>query len=423
MGVTATAIEAPAPVRSRGRRLHDPVVWVAALFLVTFLLQRIAVPGLPVSITVPMAVGWLVVVAVLGIVELNRVRLLVWLAAAGLSGLLVSAQMVALLNPYVSINSWGLWLVTWLPLVVQMKQRDRDTYLRFARAIAGIGVGLAILSLVFIGSQIAGLRYRDWLGDVVPANLLVQEYPISYPIVYGSPLYKSNGWIALEPSFLSFYLGVALICALLARVRVVTVVIITAGLFSTVAGSGLALVAVFLVALAVQGRLGGLRRYLIPGAVVFAIFASTVLGDAVLGRIGEAGQENSSTSLRSIEPYAYLWPHWWADPVGVFIGYGPGSSANIVNGLGIEGLLVPSIAKLLFDYGLLAGALLIALMVSTYLHGPSSAFALSLAVSMFTIQAAAGPLVLCSFVAISLWAPSIGRDPRHGNPPASRTDR
>ena len=62
-------------------------------------------------------------------------------------------------------------------------------------------------------------------------------------------------------------------------------------------------------------------------------------------------------------------------------------------------------------------------MVSTYLHGPSSAFALSLAVSMFTIQAAAGPLVLCSFVAISLWPPSIGRDPRHGNPPASRTDR
>jgi hypothetical protein len=410
VGLTALATPVPAPsTRAGGGWWRDPVVWVSALFLATFLLQRIAAPGLPVSITVPLGVGWLALVALLGVVEVNRIRLLIWLSAAGLSGLLVMLQMVALVNPYVSVNSWALWMVTWLPLIVQLKQRDRATYLRFARVTAAMGVGMATLSLAFIGSQVVGIRYYDWLSTVVPHSLLVQDYAISYPIVYGSQLYKSNGWIALEPSFLSFYLGVALICALMARVRVGWAVLIAAGMLSTVAGSGLALVAVFLLVLALQGRLGSLRRYLIPGAAVFAVFSFTVLGDAVLGRLGEAGQQNSSTSLRSIQPYVYLWPRWLSDPIGIFIGYGPGSSVNMLNTLGIEGLLVPSIAKVLFDYGLVAGALLIALMVSTYLRGPSSAFAISLAASMFLIQAPAGPLVMCSVVAISLWAPATGR--------------
>jgi len=208
---------------------------------------------------------------------------------------------------------------------------------------------------------------------------------------------------------------VALICALMARAPVVQVLVIASGLLSTTAGSGLALVAVFLVALAVQGRLGELRRYLILGAVLASLFASTVLGEAVLGRITEAGQAHSSTSLRSIEPYIQLWPRWVADPVGIFIGHGPGSSANVVADVGILGLQVPSIAKVVFDYGIAAGGLLVALMVSSYLRGPSTAFAVSLAASMFLLQSASQPLVICSILMISLWAPvsAVGDDAGH----------
>jgi hypothetical protein len=390
--------------------LNDPAVWGAALFLATFLLQRIAVPGLPVSITIPLAVGWLVLAAFFGVVELNKVRSLLWLGSAGLSGLIVLLQMVALIKPFVSLNSWALWMVMFLPVVVQFRHRDRDSYLRFARYVAHIGLGLAALSLTFMASQVAGIRYRDWLASVIPNDLLVPGYIISYPITYGSPLYKSNGWIALEPSFMSFFLGVALICALLARVRVLQVLIIGAGLLSTVAGSGLAVVAVFLLALTVQGRVGQLRPYLIPGAVMGVLFGSTVIGDALLSRVTEVAEENSSASLRSVEPYTHLWPHWVADPIGIFIGHGPGSSANVVADLGIDGLLVPVIAKMLFDYGLVAGVFLIVMMVASYVRGPSSAFALSLAASVFLVQGASQPLVICSILVISLWAPTSPHD-------------
>lgn len=414
----------PASRSTVGRWLSDPVFWGGALFLSTFLLQRIAVPGLPIPITVPLALSWVALAVMVGVVELNQTRLLIWLGAAGLSGSLIAVQMVALVNPFISVNSWGLWVVMWIPLVFQFRQRDRVTYLRFASTIAHIGLGLAGLSLLFITSQLLGVRYYDWLSAFVPSSLLVQDYTIAYPIVYGSPLYKSNGWIALEPSFMSFFLGVALICALLARLRVILMLILAAGMLSTIAGSGIALVGVFLLVLTLQGRIGELRKYLLSGGVIGLVFAFTVLGEAILSRVTEVGQQNSSTSLRSTEPYVQLWPHWISDPVGIFIGQGPGSSANVVADLGIRGLLVPSIAKLLFDYGLIAGALLIVMMASTYFRGPSAAFAISLATSMFLLQGASQPLIICSILVISLWAPTqaaaLSSSPRRGLPPLPR---
>lgn len=396
----------------------DPVPWVAALFLGTFLLQRIAVPGLPIPITVLLAPGWMVLAWWFNIVEFNKVRLLLWLSAAGLSGLVVLLQTVSLTAPFVSITSWGLWLVLWLPLVVQLRRRDVVTYLRFARTIANIGLGLAALSLVFIASQLVGLRYNDWLASVVPPILLVPDYIISYPIVYGSPLYKSNGWIALEPSFMSFFLGVALICALIARVKVWQVLFVGAGLLSTIAGSGIALIAVFIPVLALQGKLGSLRKYFLPGAIVAGVFGFTFLGQAILTRLTEAGSSTSSTSLRVTEPYVQLWPHFISDPIGIFIGHGPGSSADVVSGSGILGLLVPNLLKVVYDYGLLIGTVLVALMISTYLRGPSSAFAIALAVSIFALQGTAQPIIVCSFIVISLWSPTaeaLNRDPRESD--------
>ena len=404
LSAAAPALARPAGGQTRGW-LKDPAVWGAALFLATFALQRIAVPGLPVPITVPLAVGWLALAIVCGLVELNQVRTLLWLGAAGLSGLIVLVQVQLLANPFVSVNSWALWVVMWLPLVVQFRRRDQSTYLRFTRSIAHVGVGLSALSLVFMGSQLAGVRYSDWLATVVPHDLLVQGYIVSYPISYGSPLYKSNGWIALEPSFMSFFLGVAVVCALIAKVRVVQVLFLIAGLLSTVAGSGIAIVGVYLIALLVQGRIAELRRYLIPGAVTGVIFGFSVLGEAVLSRVTEAGDANSSTSLRTIEPYVQLWPYWVADPAGIVVGHGPGSSANVVEDLAILGLQVPTIAKLVFDYGLIAGFLLLALTASAYFRSPSTAFAITLAASMFLIQGAAQPLAICTIVVLALWSP------------------
>ena len=147
-------------------RVKDPVPWVAGLFLATILFQRIAVPGLPIPITVPLTMAWMVIVWSLGIVELNRTRLLVWLFAGAISGLVMAGQVLLVARPYISFNSWAFWMMTWVPVVIQLKDRTRQTYLRCARAIAVIGMGLAGLTILFLVIELAGVRYYDWLGRI-----------------------------------------------------------------------------------------------------------------------------------------------------------------------------------------------------------------------------------------------------------------
>ena len=384
----------------------DPVPWIVGLFAVNFLVQRLSIPFLSIPIITPLMFVWMVLVLWARVAEVNARRLLLWLLATSVSGSLVILQVLFVSQPFVSVNSWALWVAIWLPLVLQLRQRDRWTYRRALRGIGHVGLGIGTLSLLFIVTQLVGIGYRDWVDQIVPAPFLVNGYVISYPIVYGSELYKSNAWIALEPSFLSFMLGVCVVAAILARLHWVKVMVIFAGLLCTTAGSGLAIVVAFAVLTVLSGRARRLRSYAVPGIALGALFATTLLGEAITGRLTEAGNSRSSTSLRTIEPYLYLWPQWTADTLVPLIGRGPGSSAWVINNLGILGLLVPSPAKVLFDYGLVGGILLIALMASAFVRTPEPTFALALAISMFTVQAAAPPLVVCVLIAVSVWSPT-----------------
>jgi hypothetical protein len=409
MELIATSVRTgplPARLTARSPATPDPAIWVVVLFGLTFLLQRISLPGISIPITVPIAGLWVGLAYLRGLVTIDPRRFLIWCLAAGVSGAMVLPQLILVARPYVSFNSWALWMVIWLPLVVRLRDRSRLQYLRTLRALAHAGLGLAALSVAFLVTQMLGVRYYDWLGDVVPDNLLVQDYAITDPITYGSEFYKSNGWIALEPSFLSFMIGVCLVSALVTRMSVVKVLVLVAGLLSTVAGSGMAVVAVYLVCLLIVGRIGSLRRYALPVLLLIGSFTTTIFGQVVSGRVLEFGDSRSSTSLRAIEPYIQLWPYWVSDPVSLVVGQGAGSSAEIVNGLAITGLLVPNTAKVLFDYGLVGGIGLIVLMLVTYVRSPEPLFALSMAASMLVLQTASQPLVVCSIMLFAFWSPA-----------------
>ena len=67
---------------------------------------------------------------------------------------------------------------------------------------------------------------------------------------------------------------------------------------------------------------------------------------------------------------------------------------------------MPSTAKVLFDYGLVGGTGLILLMIFTYVRSPEPLFALSMAASMFLLQTASQPMVICSIMLFALWSPA-----------------
>lgn len=394
-----------------GRLSRDPVVWVVGLFAANFLLQRISIPNLSIPVITVLILVWVAAALWLGIVELNIRRLLLWMVAAAVSAGAVLLQIFVVSNAFVSINSWLFWIVLWLPLAVQLRDRSAATYHRALRGIGQLGVGIAILSTAFMGLQLLGIPYRDRMADVVPSSLLVDGYVITYPVAYGSPIYKSNAWIALEPSFLSFMLGVCVVAAVLVRLHWLKVLVILLGMLATTAGSGLAVVAAFVLLCLLAGQGARLRRYVLPTVPLAVIFGTTLLGRSIVERVTEVGTSRSSTSLRMIEPYQYLWPQWIADPAVPLIGRGPGSSAWVVTNLGIDGLLVPSPAKILFDYGVLGGALLLLVMVVAFVRCSEPTLALALAISVFTVQSASPPLVACVLLTVSLWSPTLGWRP------------
>ena len=384
---------------------RDPVRWVLVLFAATFALQRLSLPGISIPITVPFAVAWMGLAMYYQVVAVNVRRLILWLVAGAIGALMVIPQLLFVNAPYVSVNSWVLWMVVWLPLVVHLRDRSRAQYHRCLRAIVQFGLALSALSILFVVVQLLGFGYRDFLGEIVPQQFLVQGYNSSYPIAYESPFYKSNGWLALEPSFLSFMLGVCIVAGILVKAHPVKLLVLVAGLLATTAGSGFAVVGVAVVAVVVTGRWSLLKPYALPVVVLVGVAALTPFGQSILARTSEAGDDRSSTALRAIEPYRYLWPQWVNDPAAIFLGRGAGSSRWVVDNLGIPGLTTPNVPKLIFDYGLFAGSLLLVLMLATYLRTPEPILAVALGFSMFTVQAASQPLVLCSVAVAALWAP------------------
>ncbi|MEZ5090169.1 MAG: hypothetical protein R2719_10900 [Micropruina sp.] len=66
--------------------------WVVVAFVGVFLFQRLAVPGLPVSMTVPLLLLWAGLAMYRGVLELDAKRTVVWLLATGVSGLLMVPQ-------------------------------------------------------------------------------------------------------------------------------------------------------------------------------------------------------------------------------------------------------------------------------------------------------------------------------------------
>jgi hypothetical protein len=398
-----------AGLASRADLQGRTVRYVAGLFVALVLLQRFAVPGLPqVSALVPVVLGWTAWGVLRGLLEVERSRLLLWCAAAGTAALAVPMQVHLVRDPIISPTSWALLVAIWLPAALRLRERSRATYVRVLRSVVVTASALAGGCVAMMAVQLAGVPYRDYLASVVPAPLLLNDFVITYPVVYGSELYRANAWIGLEPSMVSLQMGIGLLAAVLVGSSLRTVLLLVTGLICATSGSGFAILAVGVVVLLLHRARGRLVRYL-PAAVAALVLLFTLpWGQYLLERTSEFSDSRSSTSLRGLLPYEYLWPTWIADPMAVLVGRGPGSSQQLVNDSGILGLLVPTPIKLFFDYGLVAGVVLAALLLYSYAGGPSRAFAVSLLVSLWLLQPGTTTTIVVAplFLLVTWWAPS-----------------
>lgn len=386
--------------------------WVAALFLAVVVLQRFAVPGLPmISILIPVTLAWCALAFHRKIVDVDATRLTAWLVLAVVTGMLVLLQNQVVPGHDISVQGWLLVLVVWMPFTFRIHEGGVAAYFALLRHVCTICTALACASVAMLGIQFAGVGYQDWFAKVVPNAIRLQGFNTSYPIEFGSSIYKSNAFIGLEASFISAFLGIGIIAAILVQARVWQVAILILGMAATVAGSGIVTVIVGGVVIALHASRTLLKRFVVPGAFVAIVAVLSPVGRPILDRAFEFQSDQSSTSLRAIEPYRVLYPMWTEHLSGVLVGYGPGSSQRVADTAGIFGLLIPTPAKILYEYGLVGAVVLGGFLLACYWGGPSRAFGLALLVSIWALQSglATPVIVLPVLLLVTLWSPRTGR--------------
>lgn len=392
-------------------RVVEAARWAAGLFVIIVLFQRFALPGVPVAILVVLVPLWCGVGAARGLLVIDSTRLRWWCAAAGVTALAMPMQSLLVPGASISITAWGLFVAVWLPFTLKLVERSTEAYRLMLTYVTAVAAGLAALCVLMIAWQATGHAYADWFGRVVPLPLRLTGFVITYPISFGSTLYKANAWIGVEPSMVSAQLGLGLLAALYTRSRAVVVLLLVAGLIATLSGSGIAIALVGVVVMLSYRSRGLAARYMPVVLAAVAAAALTPFGSLLFGRSTEFGTSNSSASLRALQPYALLFPDWREHLTGVLFGYGPGSSQRLVTDSNVVGLLVPSPAKVFFEYGLLPGGVLAAFMLLCYWGGTSRAFALSLLVSLWFLQPGTTTSVIVAplLVFVTLWSPRSGQ--------------
>ncbi len=361
--------------------------WLGTLFALGILLQRFAVPTQPVALLLPVLYVWAAFALRARVVELDARRFMLWCVMAAVSGVALLLQTAVLPAPLISTNSWVLFLAVWLPAVVRFRDRRLSTYVLSLRRVIGLLTLLALACIAMMASQLVGISYRDHLARIVPSPLLLQVFVTTYPIEFGSSIYRANGWIGLEASVVSFLIGVGLLAAILTRAPWWQCLVLTTGLFSTFAGSGFFVLLIGTVVMLAFPARRLLVRCVLPAIAIVPIAVLTPLARPLIDRSsGEFSDDSSSFSLRAIRPYIELWPRWSNDELGAVLGRGAGSAQRFINYLGVDDLLMPTFGRIIFDYGLVAGAVIIAVLFINYLDGPSAAIACASFVSLWALQ-------------------------------------
>ena len=180
------------------------------LFSIIFL-QRFAfnVAGYPIQMVLLLVVAVLAYLLWQRIACLDSVRLLGFFLLTcilALEGLITRGAG--------SILSLGLLLVIYVlnTLVITM---SRETYIELLRSFQWMMVIAAALGLAqFFGQFVVPAEYLFSFKHFVPSSMLMDGFNTVIPVRDGSDVFKSNGFVFVEPSTFSQFLAVAIIVEL-----------------------------------------------------------------------------------------------------------------------------------------------------------------------------------------------------------------
>ena len=370
--------EAPAR-RAENERLLRLLTF---LLVVDIFFQRFALPvaGSQLQLVLPVTFAVIAIAVTKGDLRTNIGRTRAYLVAMAVCCLAALVAFLRHIDNNTSLTSLLLLIATYLPFCFGLAPADSRALLpRLLDRFVNLTTILAGLALLQFAIQLVGWRYEDILGNIIPSGYLMEGFNTSYPVQYGSDLYKSNAFICLEPSFCSQFLAFGLVVCILRSGRWWRYPVYILALLTTVSGTGLLLLAAAMVLLAVHKGLRFALTALIGVSLVLLVLSFTPAADIFAARATETSSSNSSGNLRFVAPYERTWAALDKDPMTVLFGTGPGwadrdaSRYFQTTGLPLNYALVP---KLVLEYGVLGTLAFGAFIVTMFVRG-SPSFVLS----------------------------------------------
>lgn len=334
------------------------------------LMQRLAAPMTQGAVTIALPVVWLVLAVGLarGVVRLDPRRLLVVLA-------LIAAALIVLFLAGGSAASLALVIALWLPAAL-----GSDKGAEQQRAFLSGVIGSTVVAAAFAVIQAIVAASLGTLVDpiaLLPEAWLVQGYNSSSPVVWGESWMKANGFFFLEPSMLSLMCVFALIALLSEaperawprRWLLGSGLLLVAGALVSVAASGILLTPLLAWAILARGRRAVVAAASVSVLAAVCIAAVPVLAKGLSTRVFTLSLDAGSNRARLVRPYVELLPRLISGDA--LFGYGPGSAGEAVAIMGSDWqseVTTPTVAKLLYEYGLV-GLASIAVILSLVLLG------------------------------------------------------
>ncbi len=324
--------------------------------------QRFVLPvqDFQIPIVLFIAYGVLTVLVLRSRAKLDILRFVLFTLSVGL--MMLNAILFSV--SYSELSLWYLF-VSYIPLLFVIPDEEHGTFQVVLNQFQVAMVWASVIGILQFGLQLVGVPYQD-LFSMIPSEYVQQGFNTSYPVRYGSALYKSNAVFFLEPSTFSQFAATAFIAELLFFKKIYRAVLYFLGLLVSFSGTGLVLFLVFLLPalrkLSKQ-QLGSLAIVL-TGIVVW--FSASGHMGTILARVAEFQSDRSSAYIRFIAPYQA----WWQlanTPVGFLVGVGAGTFQDT-----FVHQYEPVIPKLMSEYGLFAGFLFVVFLVVCFFRKPCS---------------------------------------------------
>jgi hypothetical protein len=268
---------------------------------------------------------------------------------------------------------------------------------------------VALLGILQFVVQFAGNDALTFpIEALLPETFRTYGYNNITPLYYGSPLYRSTGFVMLEPSVFSQMCAIGLIAELYGRARYSRLILYVIAMIVAYSGTGLMILAVSLPMFVLMYRRWNLIPRGIALVVVVLLLAEPLNLSVITNRADEFGHSGSSGFMRFVGWQDLFSDRLWPSPTAALLGHGAGSFESSAVGYTAAQM---AFTKIVFEFGILGGLVYFSYMFFC-IYSNSAPRILHVAITVCTfMNGAYSPTLTGLLLSLLLW-------PNSNAPPA-----